>query len=191
LVAIHDAITNAHYSKALNSLPQSLMDRASLVIRDGGKRVDQRVIKVLELMRADLRGQLSLAGLAHSVNLSVWRLSHIFRSEVGMPPIQYLKVLRIEKAKHLLETSFLSVKEITHQVGLKDESHFVRDFKKTYGVSPTPYRVQFNGGQPNGSEKGDDSQPNGRKLIAEVSGGVLLPIVTIFSSLLAYIESVV
>ena len=153
--------------------------------------MDRRVIKVLELMRADLRGQLSLAGLAHSVNLSVWRLSHIFRSEVGMPPIQYLKVLRIERAKHLLETSFLSVKEITHLVGLKDESHFVRDFKKTYGVSPTPYRVLFNGGQPTESENGDDSQPKDHKLIAEIGGGVLLPVITVFSSLLAYLESVV
>ena len=43
----------------------------------------------------------------------------------------------MEKARYLLETSLLSVKEITHSVGLNDESHFVRDFKKAYGVPPT------------------------------------------------------
>jgi AraC-like DNA-binding protein len=95
------------------------------------------------MMRDDVRGELSLAELAQSVNLSVWRLSHIFKSDVGMPPIRYLRLLRMEKAKHLLESSFLSVKEIAYQVGLNDESHFVRDFKSTYGSSPALYRSQF------------------------------------------------
>ncbi|HEV7398491.1 MAG TPA: helix-turn-helix transcriptional regulator [Pyrinomonadaceae bacterium] len=140
-------------------------------------------------MQDNLTAELSLAGLAESVNLSVWRLSHIFRSEVGRPPIQYLKVLRIEKAKYLLETSFLSVKEITHLVGLKDESHFVRDFKKTYGVSPTPYRALFNGGQLSKTENGNDPHKNGKR-IADIAEGVLLPTLTIFCSFLAGLESV-
>ena len=97
-------------------------------------------------MRDDVRGELSLAELAQSVNLSVWRLSHIFKSDVGMPPIRFLRLLRMEKAKHLLESSFLSVKEIAYRVGLNDESHFVRDFKSTYGSSPALYRAQFMGG---------------------------------------------
>lgn len=95
------------------------------------------------MMRADVRGELSLAELAQSVNLSVWRLSHIFKSDVGMPPIRYLRLLRMERAKNLLESSFLSVKEIAFQVGLNDESHFVRDFKSTYGFSPALYRSHF------------------------------------------------
>jgi transcriptional regulator GlxA family with amidase domain len=152
--------------------------------------VDQRVEKILQVMRDDLRGELSLADLAHSVNLSVWRLSHIFRAEVGVPPIQYLKVLRIEKAKYLLETSFLSVKEITHIVGLRDESHFVRDFKKTYGVSPTPYRVRFNNGHLEKSENGDNPQNKTARRMGDIEGS-LLPILTIFGSLLACLETMV
>jgi len=107
--------------------------------------VDKRVEKILEMMRADVRGELSLAEFAQSVNLSVWRLCHIFKSDVGMPPIKYLRFLRMERAKGLLESSFLSVKEIAYQVGVNDESHFVRDFKSTYGFSPTSYRSQFKG----------------------------------------------
>ena len=95
------------------------------------------------MMRDDLRGEVSLAEFAQSVNLSVWRLCHIFKSDVGMPPIKYLRLLRMERAKGLLESSFLSVKEIAYQVGLTDESHFVRDFKSTYGYSPAIYRAQF------------------------------------------------
>jgi AraC-like DNA-binding protein len=95
------------------------------------------------MMREDVRGELSLSEFAQSVNLSVWRLCHIFKSDVGMPPIRYLRLLRMERAKDLLESSFLSVKEIAYQVGLNDESHFVRDFKSTYGFSPALYRSNF------------------------------------------------
>ena len=116
--------------------------------------LDKRVEKILEMMRADVRGELSLTEFAQSVNLSVWRLSHIFKSDVGMPPIKYLRLLRMERAKGLLESSFLSVKEIGFQVGLNDESHFVRDFKSTYGHSPTSYRAHFKHDQ-NGNGNGN------------------------------------
>lgn len=118
------------------------------------------------MMREDVRGELSLGEFAQSVNLSVWRLCHIFKSDVGMPPMRYLRLLRMERAKDLLESSFLSVKEIAHRVGLNDESHFVRDFKSTYGSSPACYRSEFrnnggakshNGDSANGSPRNGDS----------------------------------
>jgi len=127
------------------------------------------------MMRDDLRRELSLAGLAQSVNLSVWRLSHIFRSDVGMSPIQYLKFLRMEKAKYLLETSFLSVKEITHRVGLNDESHFVRDFKKVYGLPPANYRLLFKEGQLKGPDEKDMPGSKISKQMAKAAKGSILP----------------
>lgn len=114
-------------------------------------------------MREDVRGELSLGEFAQSVNLSVWRLCHIFKSDVGMPPIRYLRLLRMERAKGLLESSFLSVKEIAFQVGLNDESHFVRDFKSTYGFSPALYRSQY-------KNKTDVERPNATKGLGQSHG---------------------
>jgi two-component system, response regulator YesN len=105
--------------------------------------MDSRIQKVQQMMRDNLNRELSLAELAQSVNLSTWRLCHLFRTDIGMPPIKYLRSLRLEAAKQLLETSFLSIKEITYKVGLNDESHFVRDFKKVYGMPPSVYRMVF------------------------------------------------
>src|ERR1051325_8834406 len=131
------------------------------------------------MMREDVRGELSLAEFAQSVNLSVWRLSHIFKSDVGMPPIRYLRLLRMERAKDLLESSFLSVKEIAYQVGLNDESHFVRDFKSTYGFSPALYRTHFrnndlaeehNGnGNGNGNGKVSSEKKNVREQLVQIA----------------------
>lgn len=142
--------------------------------------MDKRVEKIIEMMRGDVRGELSLAEFAQSVNLSIWRLCHIFKSDVGMPPIKYLRLLRMERARGLLESSFLSVKEIAFQVGLNDESHFVRDFKSTYGYSPAIYRARFRhngngGGNGNGMDQPHTSQPSkvGQQLAHAVKQSIL------------------
>jgi AraC-like DNA-binding protein len=47
---------------------------------------------------------------------------------------------RFEKAEELLRTTNLSIKEIANHTGILDCSHFVRDFAKSYGMSPKAYR---------------------------------------------------
>jgi transcriptional regulator GlxA family with amidase domain len=105
--------------------------------------MDSRVQKIQQIMRENLDRELPLVELAQYVNLSPWRLCHLFRADTGMPPIKYLRQLRLEAAKQLLEVSFLSIKEITYKVGINDESHFVRDFKRMYGMPPSIYRMMF------------------------------------------------
>ena len=144
------------------------------------------------MMRDDVRGELSLAELAQSVNLSVWRLCHIFKSDVGMPPIRYLRLLRMERAKNLLESSFLSVKEIAYQVGLNDESHFVRDFKSTYGYSPALYRSHFkndgSGNGHNGNGNNGNQSSKIRQQLAEVAKHSILPSLHLFIYVFSYIN---
>lgn len=48
-----------------------------------------------------------------------------------MSLIRFVHMVRMEEAKNLLVTTFLSVKQIMAEVGLRDKSHFVRDFKMT------------------------------------------------------------
>jgi AraC-like DNA-binding protein len=161
-----------------------------------GVGLDKRVEKIIQMMREDVRGELSLGEFAQSVNLSVWRLCHIFKSDVGMPPIRYLRQLRMERAKDLLESSFLSVKEIAFQVGLNDESHFVRDFKSTYGFSPALYRSQFNNkpaleaqkGNGNGRGPTNGSQPKTvRQHLVQIAKHSILPSVQVFVYVFSYL----
>ncbi len=104
--------------------------------------MDQRVQKVISVMEDDFSRRLSVPFLAEAVNLSSWRLCHLFKSETKMPPVRYLRTMRMEKAKGLLQSTFLSVKQIMTEVGLRDESHFVRDFRALYGLSPAKFRRQ-------------------------------------------------
>ena len=140
-------------------------------------------------MRENLHKEVSLSELAQSVNLSVWRLSHIFNSEVGMGPIKYLRHLRMDRARQLLETSYLSVKEIGYHVGLNDESHFARDFKKVYGAPPKVYRSQFKtaGSIGSGNRKSLGSEVH--KGLANAAKGCALISLNILSHLVSAIEA--
>jgi transcriptional regulator GlxA family with amidase domain len=104
--------------------------------------MDQRVVTVIALMQHDPGRALSLSRLAKSVNLSPTRLGYLFKAETGIPPARYLRTLRMQDATTLLVNTFLSVKEIVARVGFTDESHFVKRFRRIYGVTPTEYRKQ-------------------------------------------------
>ena len=68
----------------------------------------------------------------------------IFRKELSASPAAYLKDLRLEKAKYLLENTFEHIKQVGLAVGMTDESHFTRDFKTRYEETPTEHRRTYN-----------------------------------------------
>lgn len=103
---------------------------------------DPRVARTQSIIRSQMHLRITLPALAAETGLSVSRLSHLFKGHTGHAPARYLKQFRMERARELLETSFLSVKEICAQVGMGDVSHFVRDFEMIYGLSPSRYRMK-------------------------------------------------
>ena len=78
--------------------------------------------------------------MAVAVELSNRQLQRRFKAEKGCCPLPYLRHLRLEKAVELLCTTQESVRAIASRVGLSDFSHFVRDFRAVYGVSPAAFR---------------------------------------------------
>jgi transcriptional regulator GlxA family with amidase domain len=102
--------------------------------------MDRRIEVVISKMESQVSKSWETEKLAQLVNLSSSRLRHLFKTETGKTPAQYLKYLRLQKAELLLRTTFLTIKEIVDRVGLRTGSHFVRDFKKAYGLAPTMYR---------------------------------------------------
>jgi transcriptional regulator GlxA family with amidase domain len=102
--------------------------------------MDRRVQAVINLMEENLEKAPSLADMANSLNLSGSHLRHLFRTEVGMSPSHYLKYLRMQRAKDLADSTFLNAKQIMSLLGINDQSHFTRDFKRVHGMTITEYR---------------------------------------------------
>jgi transcriptional regulator GlxA family with amidase domain len=97
----------------------------------------------INLLKADPARKFRVSELAHAVNLSTWHFSHLFLKETQASPHQFVRRLRFERARILLEGSFSSIKEIMAAVGVNDKSHFAKDFKKLYGLSPIQYRHKY------------------------------------------------
>lgn len=104
--------------------------------------MDPRVQTIITLMGKNLENEIPLNELVRHVNLSPSHLQRLFKAEVGITTFRYMKLLRMERAKYLLESGFLSVKEIMKTVGINNRSHFVKDFKRLYGRTPTQLRLR-------------------------------------------------
>lgn len=104
--------------------------------------MDGRIFHLCNCIFRDLKQGWTTEQMAEITQLSVPHLHKLFKTEIGLPPITHLRDLRLEKARKLLEGSFNQIKQIGVEIGMPNISHFTRDFKKKYGVTPTEYRRQ-------------------------------------------------
>jgi AraC family transcriptional regulator of arabinose operon len=102
--------------------------------------MDRRIELVISKIQTEPAASWNTPALARLVRLSPSRFRHLFKQETGTSPAQYLKDFRMRKAELMLRTTFLSVKQILKRVGLRSNSHFVHDFRKMHGMTPTAYR---------------------------------------------------
>lgn len=102
--------------------------------------MDKRILLLHEQILAKLQSPPTLEVLAAQINVLPSRLRQIFKAETGMPFVEYVRHLQVERALHLLETTFMRVQEIGAAVGFRDQSYFNRAFREKYGISPKKYR---------------------------------------------------
>ena len=97
------------------------------------------VTRAISYIRGHLADQLTVADLADHVCLSPSAFAHLFRDITGMAPYQFIKGVRMERARELLVEGELNVSAIARGVGYSSLSHFVNEFKRYFGVTPRSY----------------------------------------------------
>lgn len=107
--------------------------------------MDPRTQKVIVLLNENFHHEFLFDELARCMNLSPLSLRRLFKEQTGTTFTHYLRLLRMRKAKELMENTFLTVKEVMSQVGIKDKSHFVKEFKKVYGFPPSKCSSRYSG----------------------------------------------
>lgn len=107
-----------------------------------GLSMSPTIRTIVSYINSNLDRKLTLSDLARSATLSRSRMCSLFKKEMGMPPGQYVKTVRMQKAADLLERTSLTVTQIRAKIGMQDESRFVRAFKKVYGLAPSHYRAR-------------------------------------------------
>jgi AraC-like DNA-binding protein len=91
--------------------------------------------RLRETMLLHLNEPLSLKQLASRLHVSPSALSHRFRTETGISPMQALIALRLNKAQALLRSD-LTLEEIAVQTGFCDAFHLSKTYKRRYGTAP-------------------------------------------------------
>jgi AraC-like DNA-binding protein len=64
-------------------------------------------------------------------------LHHAFEKFVGQSPMQYLKKIRLHRARLMMVSDGMSVSEASHKVGYNSPSQFSREFKRQFGLAPS------------------------------------------------------
>ena len=83
---------------------------------------------------------LTLEQLAEEGHMNKFYLSHAFKKEYGLSPINYMISKRIEESKYLLAETDLSMSQIAQLLGFSSLSYFSQVFHRTQGITPKEYR---------------------------------------------------
>ena len=147
-LAIH--LIERHLSRAIAQKASQvlLFDRA----RDGGEAqphpplsqtiADPRVRRASLIMEQHLASPIAISAVAAQIGLSTRQFERLCGATVGLTPGALYRQLRLRYAEWLVENTGRSITDIALDAGFADASHFTRQFKACFGVSPSKRRLQ-------------------------------------------------
>lgn len=113
---------------------------AAAMLQNQGHMVVERARRWLNRR---LEQDWSIDDLAAHCHVSQRTLLRRFREALNLSPLQYAQQLRVERAKGLLETTRLSLEEITERCGYDEPASFSKVFKQWVHITPKEYRSRF------------------------------------------------
>ncbi|MDO4321959.1 MAG: response regulator [Lachnospiraceae bacterium] len=106
----------------------------------GDYRNKEKINMAVAYIRENFDKELNMAVVSNHISMNYSLFSLSFKQYTGMNFVNYLKMIRINEAKRLLEETDEKVIEISQKVGYENEKHFMKTFKNVCGVSPSEYR---------------------------------------------------
>lgn len=104
---------------------------------------DAVILKLQHWLQARSAERLTVPMMARRAMVGERTFLRRFNKATGLNPTQYLQLIRVGKARELLESSALAMDEIAWQVGYEDPGAFRKVFMKIMGLSPGEYRRRF------------------------------------------------
>jgi AraC-like DNA-binding protein len=101
------------------------------------------IAKAIQIMKDNIREDLTINDIAHTVFMSPQLFCLKFRKLTGLSPSTYYLSLKLGEAKKMLEHS--SVTEVSYNLGYDNISHFIKRFSDKYGITPKQYQMQHYG----------------------------------------------
>ncbi len=109
--------------------------------RAGAGRLDRVLLdRVAGVVEDRLGDPLTVDDLAAAATLSPFHFARVFKASTGLAPHEYVTSRRMERAKSLLLSTWLSVPDVAYSVGFSNVSHFRRVFRRHTGFLPSDLR---------------------------------------------------
>ena len=102
---------------------------------------NKKLVQVIQAMETHLEDLLSAHDLASGIGVTRRQMERLFQTHLGTSPAQFYWVLRMDRARQLLEQTEMGVMAVGLACGFGASSHFSRAYKQRFGVSPTHDRI--------------------------------------------------
>lgn len=139
-------IQNRTLFRILNTKPQQLNDVLKKTIEDicltytMDKCNEEIVHSVIKYIEENCLSDISLSGVAQTYHISPPHLCRLIKGHTGKTFTEYIAELRLNRAKALLSSTDLPLKEVARNVGYSNPNYFSTVFKKLTGETPTDFR---------------------------------------------------
>jgi AraC-type DNA-binding domain-containing proteins len=100
-----------------------------------------QIARVLRRIHADYADELDVPSLAREANMGISTFHHAFRDATATSPLQYVKSIRLHKARALLVADGLNAQDAARRVGYVSASQFSREYRRMFGCSPASDRA--------------------------------------------------
>lgn len=94
------------------------------------------IARAIERLRREFDQPIRMEHLARDLGMSISGFYHHFKAVTGMSPLQFQKRLKLYEARRLMLIEDLDATRAAYHVGYNDVSHFIREYKRLFGVSP-------------------------------------------------------
>ncbi|MEN6357134.1 MAG: AraC family transcriptional regulator [Armatimonadota bacterium] len=102
-----------------------------------------QIAKVMKRMHTEYGSELDISTLASEANMSVSSFHSNFKAVTAVSPLQYLKSIRLHKAKVMMIQDGISASSAASRVGYESASQFSREFKRYFGCNPSEAVAQM------------------------------------------------
>jgi AraC-like DNA-binding protein len=104
--------------------------------------VDQKIYDAITYLNSNFMYHITLDTISSQFYISKYHFIRLFKKSTGFTVVEYLNILRLEEAKHLLLETNLPISKVSVSLGYSEASYFCKIFKKHFFCSPIQFRNQ-------------------------------------------------
>lgn len=135
-------LEEAKSASTINNLTHTMLEDFMQRVRSAKQTTDvsSQIQNICDYISVNPREKFSIAELAERTGYTEYYFSHKFKKEIGISIADFIKQVKLEKAKLLLSATTMNIQEISDELAFGSRSYFSSSFQKAFGMSPSDYR---------------------------------------------------